>query len=195
VLCGIARADLGFCIHEVIMVKGILHYFLAGAVVAVVAAAAPACSSKDTAATSGGCADFSAVTNTVSFKKDVIPLMQRACNFDACHASTSTQPQEGLELGSNMMDGAMTDMAIAAVHGNLIGKTAKRSTLKLVEPGSPDKSWLVAKVRYANFADCPAVSGTCTPKGCGAQMPQNQPLPDADINIFVAWVKGGAKND
>ncbi len=179
------------------MVYGIrLRSLLAGFAALLAGSALASCSGKSGGANGAACADFGAVTGTVSFSKNVIPIFQRACNFDACHAATSSQPQEGLALGNNVMDGTMAAKDIATVHDDIVGKNSKRSTLHLVEASDPSRSWLVAKIRYEDFADCAAVSGSCTPKGCGGRMPQNNPpLSDADVNTIVAWVKGGAKND
>ncbi len=143
----------------------------------------------------GGCVDYSCVTGTVSFAKDVIPIFQRSCNFDSCHASTSAQPAESLTLGANVMDGKMSAADVTAVRDGLVDRASKRSTLKLVAPGDPGKSWLCAKIG-ADVGSCPAIDATCTPKGCGTSMPQNNPaLGTADVVTIVRWVKAGAKND
>ncbi len=145
----------------------------------------------------GACIEFSSVTNTVSFSKNVIPIFQSSCNFSACHDGSLNQPQEGLDLGINKETGGMMTAAqITAVHDSIVGKSAKRSTLHIVEPGSPEKSWLIAKVTYDDFAICPSISKSCTAKGCGNREPENSPpLDQNSINTLVAWVKGGAKND
>src|SRR5262249_6428203 len=57
------------------------------------------------------------------------------------------------------------------------GFVAGGETGPLVKPGEPDKSLLVKAIRYTEL---------------GLKMPKKSKLPDADIAVLTAWVKGGA---
>ena len=59
-------------------------------------------------------------------------------------------------------------------------------SLSFVEPGKPEKSYLVAKLRGTAAAE----------GGSGARMPPNDaPVSDADLALIEAWISNGAQND
>lgn len=161
------------------------------------------CGNADTAtatgssSSSGGdtCADYGTAKAGASFKDDVIPVFQLSCNFSSCHNAESPSPQGKLALGLQKGN-TMTADDIKTVYDRIVGGISDRSSLAMVEPGAPEKSWLVAKISYADFGACPAVSDTCGPQGCGGRMPLNSPALSATaLDAIAGWVKDGAKNN
>ncbi|MFN8488803.1 MAG: c-type cytochrome domain-containing protein [Caldilineaceae bacterium] len=91
----------------------------------------------------------------VSFKTNVLPIFQQHCQ--KCHGSDN--PEKGLEMTS------YSTLMTGAEDGTV------------VEPGAPDKSYLVEMV----------VSKKMPKKG--------PPLSAADIQTITAWIKAGAKDN
>jgi hypothetical protein len=172
------------------------------------------CADDETAATTGGCVDYAAVSGTPSFANDLMPIMQRSCNLsNACHTNRTMNPAgEELQLGppltEMMMTVVPTQMEIDAAHARIVDDgTAARSTSPLVVPGDPAASWLMQKLEYCGetqmggsgpcapkFSTCSAVQ--CSAKGCGVSMPQLSPqLPQSERDLFAAWIKAGAPNN
>ena len=147
-----------------------------------------ACGSKSSVLT---CVDYSSVSGEVSFADDVIPLLQQSCTiFGSCHVSGSANPAEGLELGLKNSD-TMTDEEIDAVYNAIVDVDSKAAEMKLVKPGEPAASFLLAKCEYESFASCETVA--CSPKGCGQRMPLGAPMSDDRIDILRKWIKAGAQ--
>jgi hypothetical protein len=153
------------------------------------------------ASSGGGCVDYSSVdTNACNggactLEPIVTDVFQGGCNFVSCHSSMSPSPQEGLALGPQT--GAPSSGDLDAIHAAIVNGQSKRSSLSLVVPGDPAKSWLLAKVEYkfSPTSGCAEVDGTCSSgKGCGTQMPQGQawPADDPRIAMLRAWIAGGA---
>lgn len=91
----------------------------------------------------------------VSFKSNVLPIFQQHCQ--KCHGNDN--PEEGLELTSY----------------NTVLSGSQNGTV--VEPGAPDKSYLVKMV----------VEKKMPKKG--------PPLSSAEIDTISAWIKAGAKDN
>jgi len=89
-----------------------------------------------------------------------------SCAFSGCHSGA--EPAAGLSLEGNFA---------ARIVGVASGQ---RPDFKLVEPGNPNKSYLLIKVR----GDSEIVS---------QQMPPGAPLPAEQVEIIRAWIAGGAK--
>jgi hypothetical protein len=62
--------------------------------------------------------------------------------------------------------------------------SSERSTLDRIEPGDPERSYLVKKLRG-------------DPDIAGSRMPLDRPggLPQDQIDGIIAWVRAGAPND
>jgi hypothetical protein len=110
-----------------------------------------------------------------SSRADVDTILARSCAVGGCHsgsegASGLTFPLEG---------GAWREL--------VVGRRAQQNpSMMLVQAGEPAKSWLMVKI-----VGTPC--GTCAPElGCGARMPFNRPLPDAEIATIAAWIRNGA---
>jgi hypothetical protein len=140
------------------------------------------------------CASYDHVTGSPSFASDVIPVFQLSCNFSSCHQSGVPNPAQGLALGP--ASGQVADQAtIDAVHASLVGVDAKLANEKLVVAGSPEESFLMAKLHYGDDATFAACGVDCT--SCGALMPEGNPTPmdQERRDILAAWIKRGAPSD
>ena len=89
-----------------------------------------------------------------------------SCVFSGCHSGG--EPVAGLSLEGDFAD-------------NIVGVASEqRSDLKLVDPGNPNKSYLLMKVR----GDDEIIS---------QQMPPGNPLSAEQVEIIRAWIASGAK--
>jgi hypothetical protein len=106
----------------------------------------------------------------VSFKNNVQPFISASCIV--CHQ------------GSNPPGGLSLEPTVA--YNELVNVPSTESNLILVEPGAPDKSYLISKL-----------NGTQTAAGgSGGQMPFGQsPLPKAQIDLISQWILAGALNN
>jgi hypothetical protein len=130
------------------------------------------------------------------WKEGVAPLFHNSCAFSSCHGTTT--PQNGLTL-----DGT-DDASRKAVRDALINKVAcqptasmpcsrKDTSLLLVVPGDPAKSFLIHKLN-GDFKDLSCLSIPVTK--CGAQMPNTGlPLSGGEIGLVTEWVRLGALDD
>jgi hypothetical protein len=99
----------------------------------------------------------------VTLEGDIQPVLNERCVV--CHITGAAN------AGLNMQPGMAFD--------NLVGVASSESALKRIEPGDPDKSYLVHKIRGTHVG----VGGS------GAQMPMGQsPLETELQDLIVAWV-------
>lgn len=94
------------------------------------------------------------------------------CAKSGCHAG-STGGQEGLILDAGVS------------YGLLVGhRASENSTLNRVEPGNPERSYLILKLRG-------------DPSITGDRMPQDGPpyLRPEQIEGIAAWIRAGAPNN
>jgi OmcA/MtrC family decaheme c-type cytochrome len=91
------------------------------------------------------------------------------CATTACHARGATPP----------------DLEASAAWAALVGAPSGQSSLRLVEPSAPDKSYLVYKLR--------GTAGSVG--GIGTVMPTDGALSPSDIAAVEAWISNGAPND
>jgi hypothetical protein len=105
----------------------------------------------------------------VDFSSQVAPILNMRCVM--CHV-------EGNELGAlSLYPEPLT---------SLVGVASNQAPLKLVEPGSPEKSYLYAKL----LGTQDSVGGS------GLQMPpQQSPLDAAEIETIRRWITEGAGRD
>jgi mono/diheme cytochrome c family protein len=101
-----------------------------------------------------------------SFEKDVLPILNSQCVM--CHVA-------GAELGGLSL---YPDAWLS-----LVGIASKESSLKLIEPGAPDKSYMYLKLTNAQDS----VGGS------GLQMPPTHRLDDTQIEAIRRWIEQGAK--
>ena len=97
-------------------------------------------------------------------------LWNRSCNSSQCH--DAVMPQEGLDLTSSASYAELVDKA-----------SAQCPSTKLVEPGMPERSYLVAKLQG---------SGACF---MGSRMPKPPAMMTAaEIQQVRDWIFNGATN-
>ena len=103
---------------------------------------------------------------TISLSADVQPIFTRSCAKGGCHAGTATAQGLNLETGKSYV--------------NLVRVTSTEdSTLKRVDPGMSDLSYLIMKIEG---------------NGLGDRMPADGPpyLPNAEIQLIRDWIDQGA---
>ena len=132
------------------------------------------------------CIDYSSVSGDASFKLDVMPLFDQACNSMSCHGGSS--PAQGLGLT------AATDDERTALINTLTSTTASQATLKLVEPGDPAASFLLIKCEY-DKAGIEACTESCGGTGCGSPMPFGTPLAESEKEVLRRWIASGAQDN
>lgn len=110
------------------------------------------------------------MAENVSFKSDVIPLLQKNCV--SCHVS-------GDELGN-------LGLAPNLAYGFLVSRGSTESKLLLVSPGDPESSYLIHKLRGTHLDN----------GGKGSRMPMGLPaLADNELTMITTWISQGADNN
>jgi hypothetical protein len=141
------------------------------------------------------CFDYvqpAAFARNVSFAGDVMPLFQARCAKGMeCHSKQAPTPDGGLVLGSPQ--GAPSQTEIHGVYAAIVNIAAKRApAMKLVAPGDPAGSFLLAKTEYSTVGSCVSM---CVATGCGNRMPTGigaQPLSELQRQILRGWIRDGA---
>jgi hypothetical protein len=128
-----------------------------------------ACTDKNGLTGAGLSAMFqvSAAPQAVDYATQIQPIWNASCTDNACH--DATQPSEGLNLTP------------AASRAELNANSGQCGAYKLVEPGQPERSYLVFKLQGSG----PCLIGTKMPKA-------NQSLPAAQIQLVRDWIFNGA---
>lgn len=123
---------------------------------------------------------------TLSFQKDVIPILQTNCAKSACHGS-SLGKNNGVYLGTP--EGPVD---ASRVHGALVNVTSPTApALQFVTPSDPDKSFLLRKVD----GDLCMIEAQCG-RNCGLSMPKEAPPLDvASRDVIRRWIAQGATNN
>ena len=92
-----------------------------------------------------------------------------SCALSGCHAGSA--PAAGMDLSAG------------ASYGNIVGVTStERGDLKRIEPGDPNRSYLVKKIR----GDADII---------GSPMPLVGSITPAQRQLVVDWVRRGAPRD
>jgi hypothetical protein len=184
-----------------------LHKFRTVALMLVIGLGALACTDEtETAPPGGSCIDYGSVDTNVcnggacSFANDVVPLFRVSCSVGgSCHNSARPAAKEDLALGPSLADPDPVQADIDTIHARIVNGSANRSTLPLVVPTDPARSWLLAKMEYPDFSACPDASDSCkdSTDGCGRLMPETNLTPiEADrLAIVRAWISSGAPNN
>jgi len=125
-----------------------------------------------------------------TFAGDVLPVFLASCGFTGCHADQSGHQR--VYVGSRD-----DPNAAAAVRAGIVGqKSVELPTMAYVALGDGAHSYLLHKIdgdQGSLDAQCVPSADLGTTHGCGASMPQGQPLLDgARRDIVRAWIAGGA---
>lgn len=105
----------------------------------------------------------------VSFNADLQPIIDKRCVF--CHVTGAESG--GLNLGRSL------------ARRNLVSVPSTESSLMRVEPGNPDKSYIIHKLKGTQ----------ATVGGIGGRMPLSDApisLSESEIQLFVQWIHEGA---
>jgi galactokinase len=107
---------------------------------------------------------------SVSFAKDVQPLLDQSCATNGCHKGFAAK--EGLALTAGK------------AYQQLVGVTASQcgDGRQRVKPGAPEESYLIHKLLGTNLC-------------MGSQMPKMGGLSTAAIEVLTAWICNGAKDN
>ena len=112
----------------------------------------------------------------ISYARDIQPIYTRTCALPDCHG----QPEE--TAGGDLL------LEPENSYANTVGVKAvqvRSRTVLRIEPGQPDNSYLIAKIRGTHRQ----LGGT------GARMPQDGTLPEGDLEKIVKWVQAGSPNN
>jgi hypothetical protein len=107
----------------------------------------------------------------LTFSQIQSQIFTPTCAKAGCHAASSAEEGPVLEAGQ--------------AYGNLVGRSAtQRSGFARVEPGSPERSYMILKLRG-------------DPSITGERMPQDGPpyLTNEQIDGIAAWIRAGAPNN
>lgn len=107
-----------------------------------------------------------------------VRVFSRSCALsDACH--TGSAAQEGLSLAS-----------LDTVFSSAVGKPSKQvPALALIEPGQPDRSYLIKKLRNTEIARQASTGERST----AMPPPPSPSLCEAKIAAVEAWIRAGAQ--
>ena len=135
---------------------------------------------------------FNAMSKTVSFQTDVLPIFRNSCGLSASCHGVETGSVGKVYLGPPLADGTATQAQISAILTQIVGvASSAAATMKIVEANTPAKSFLMHKMD--NTLTCADV--TCE-AGCGTSMPQLSPiLGETERDTVRLWIAQGAKND
>jgi hypothetical protein len=105
-----------------------------------------------------------------SFSAIVAQVLVPRCASTACHAAGATPPQ----------------LDAAGAYAALVGVPSGQSSLAFVQPGAPERSYLVFKLR----GDAASAGGSVA-----TIMPTDGALSPSEIAAIEAWITNGAPND
>jgi hypothetical protein len=110
-----------------------------------------------------------AATGEVSFKRDVLPLLVQRCGY--CHMREDRH-------GYLTIDSELAYLSLVNV------PAMSYPQMKRVEPGKPDKSFLIYKM-----------TGEHTRLGAEGRAMPSWPLPPEYIDLLRQWIKQGARDN
>ncbi|MEL6182310.1 MAG: hypothetical protein AAFS10_25360, partial [Myxococcota bacterium] len=124
----------------------------------------------------------------VSFRRDLLPTLQRNCADNPCHGRAA-EPFLGPSLP--------TTPDASEILAHIVGIPSETvPSMLLVEPGAPAESFLIVKVEGCQDAlelECTPQPGSTTSSACGGVMPlASRPICDLDRELLRRWVLQGA---
>jgi hypothetical protein len=116
-----------------------------------------------------------------SFKRDISPMLAMKCaGTDGCHGPDAT-------------DRVNLDLREGGAYRTLVGRPAElRPGTLLVDPGQPDKSFLIAKVTH-KLGEGEGKPMPLDPQTGSVMIPS--PIADFVERKLVPWIANGAKDD
>lgn len=105
----------------------------------------------------------------VGFDADIVPIFNAHCV--ACHMPGQAQGEIALHP--------------KVAHRNLVGVASVQSALLRVDPGAPERSYLIHKLRNTHLG-----AG-----GEGEPMPMGTQLPPDQVDVIARWIEQGAAAD
>jgi len=167
------------------------------------AALAPAGCSDDASTTgdtckeigADGCFDMACYTEGPqrSFRSDVLPIFENSCALaSSCHGDPLSPDQaSGYRPYLGEVNQEMTPFDVALIFSKIAGQDSHAASMKIVDPGKPETSFLMHKMD--GDLECAAV--TCA-GSCGTPMPQTgDTLPREQRDIVRDWIKQGAQDN
>lgn len=123
---------------------------------------------------------------SVSFQKDVVPILQQNCALSACHGS-NVGKNNGVYLGA-----PQGSVDAARVYGAIVGVSSPTApSLSFVAAGDPQKSFIMHKMD----GDLCTLTAQCT-GSCGITMPKDAAqLGVAPRDVVRRWIAQGAVNN
>ena len=105
------------------------------------------------------------------YASNIQPIYDRSCALAGCHASVA--PAQALDLSPGRSFGATVNR-----------RSTQVASRALIEPGDPDTSYLLGKVRGD-----PGIAGVLMPQGCpGNPLQGAQCLTPDEINAVETWI-------
>jgi hypothetical protein len=144
------------------------------------------------------CYDYSKFDGTkpeVSFKTDVLPILQRSCGLSAnCHGDAGKPFEDRPYLGPNK-EVTATAVDIEQIITGLVGVSAYyEPSMSIVAEGDPEHSFMMYKLDFA--LECDKLK-CAEGKDCGTNMPQGNkdPLALDERDLIRRWIAQGAQNN
>ena len=157
------------------------------------------CGSDETGdgAAAGGCFDYSTFNGdepATTFRADVVPIFQTSCAVGGatCHGDAGNTKPGQHYLGESLPAEMTEDQLAEVLSANLNKESVKGGSMRVISPGSPEKSFLMAKMDGLCQADL-----ACTNGDCGTIMPQTntEPLAEDVRNTVRRWIAQGAEDN
>jgi hypothetical protein len=125
-------------------------------------------------------------TPTMSFKTDVVPVLESSCASASCHG-IADGPKGDLFLGAQLAHGSDADQ----VHAALVGPSSVQlPSMKFVAAGDPKNSYIMHKLDN----DQCMYNTSCVGSDCQHSMPFDVALAQDKRDILRRWIAQGAAN-
>jgi hypothetical protein len=152
--------------------------------------------SDDGDGTSGGCFDYSTFTAdepVTELRADALPILQTSCGIagGTCHGIPNNDLPGQHYLGEGITV-TMTDDQIAEILAQNVNQASvKGGSMRLIVPGDPENSFVMAKVDGLCGGNL-----ECTGGDCGDPMPQTGgALSAANKDVLRRWIAQGAQDN
>jgi hypothetical protein len=142
-----------------------------------------------------GCFDYACYTEgqARSFRTDVLPIFENSCSLAAsCHGDPASPAQAaGYRPYLGEVSQETTPSDVPKILSLIVGQDSRAASMKIVDPGKPESSFLMHKMD----GDLECASVTCS-GSCGTPMPQTGDiLPREQRDIVRDWIKQGAQDN